>query len=312
MRIKTINRFFIFLLIFLLTISITGCKLLEETKAVAGTHLVRDSTGVIVAIPDRPSRIIPIGVSSEDLVISLVGPERIVVIGNLPNNFPEESKQIKHSTKLNTEAIMALRPDLVIAPDWADPEMITMLRALKISVYVYKVPHTISEIKVTIHELAAILQVESKSDMIITDMERRLSKVQAFTSSMVADKKVVAFYGVLGLTGGLNSTFDTICQIINASNAAAMLGLDVSESGKREDLLRINPDVIIVPSNVYSFDQYKELDVTNIYTDPALLTIKAVRNKQVYVIDARWIMSYSQFMVNAVEAMATNVYGYKK
>lgn len=189
--------------------------------------------------------------------------------------------------------------------------MVMMLRALKIPVYVYKAPHTVPEIKATIQELASILHEEPKGLAMVADMEQRLTKVETFIAGVSA-KKVVAFYGVLGLTGGMGSTFDTICQIINVSNAAAMLGLDVSERGTREDLLRINPDVIIVPSNVYSFDQYKEIDVTNIYTDPALQTIKAVQNKQVYVIDARWIMSYSQFMVNAVETMATDVYGYKQ
>lgn len=308
---KTYNRLWALLFGLLVLFSIVGCKTLDETKAVEGTHLVRDSTGVMVAIPDRPSRIIPVGVSSEDLVISLAGPERVLAIGNLPNNFPEASKQIKHRTKLNTEAIMALQPDLLIVPDWSDSEMVMMLRALKVPVYVYKAPHTVPEIKATIQELASLLHEEPKGMAMIADMEQRLTKVETFTAGVSA-KKVVAFYGVLGLTGGIGSTFDTICQIINASNAAAMLGLDVSERGTREDLLRINPDVIIVPSNVYSFDQYKEIDVTNIYTDPALQTIKAVQNKQVYVIDARWIMSYSQFMVNAVETMATDVYGYKQ
>lgn len=307
----TYNRFCALLLGVFVLFSIVGCKSFDETKPVEGMHLVRDSTGVMVAIPDRPSRIIPVGVSSEDLVISLAGPERVVAIGNLPNNVPEESKQIQYRIKMNTESIMALQPDLLIVPDWTDPDMVVMLRALKMPVYVYKAPHTVSEIKVTIQELASILHEEAKGAALVADMEQRLTKVQSFTEG-VSDKKVVAFYGVLGLTGGSGSTFDTICQIINASNAAAMLGLDVSESGKREDLLRINPDVIIVPSNVYSFDQYKEIEVENIYRDPALQTIKAVQNKRVYVIDARWIMSYSQFMVNAVEMMVVDVYGYKK
>ena len=99
-------------------------------------------------------------------------------------------------------------------------------------------------------------------------------------------------------------------QLINAANAAALLGLDISESGTREDLIRINPDIIIVPSNVYSFDQYKEIEVTSLYSDPALKDVKAVKNHQIYVIDARWIMSYSQFMINGIEELARVTYGY--
>ena len=48
-----------------------------------------------------------------------------------------------------------------------------------------------------------------------------------------------------------------------------------------------------------------------IYEDPAFNHIKAVQNHQIYIIDARWLMSYSQFIVNAMEEMAKNAYGYE-
>lgn len=83
----------------------------------------------MVQVPDNPTRVVPIGVSTEDMVISLVGPQKIVALGNLPNNFPEESKQIKAKVKLNTEAVLALHPDLLIVPDWVDQEMVVTLRA---------------------------------------------------------------------------------------------------------------------------------------------------------------------------------------
>ena len=119
-----------FLFIFcLIVFSIVGCKTLDETKTLEGTHQIRDSTGAVVQVPDNPTRVVPIGVSTEDMVISLVGPQKIVALGNLPNNFPEESKQIKAKVKLNTEAVLALHPDLLIVPDWVDQEMVVTLRA---------------------------------------------------------------------------------------------------------------------------------------------------------------------------------------
>ena len=299
-----------FLFIFyLIVFSIVGCKTLDETKTLEGTHQIRDSTGAVVQVPDNPTRVVPIGVSTEDMVISLVGPQKIVALGNLPNNFPEESKQIKAKVKLNTEAVLALHPDLLIVPDWVDQEMVVTLRGLNVPVYVYKGPRTIDGSEKTILELADLLNQKSKGEAIVNSMQQRLVKVAAFTEQ-VKSRKIVGFYDVLGLTGGIGSTFDNMTQLINAANAAALLGLDISESGTREDLIRINPDVIIVPSNVYSFDQYKEIEVTSLYSDPALKDVKAVKNHQIYVIDARWIMSYSQFMINGIEELARVTYGY--
>ena len=289
--------------------AIVGCKTLDETKPIEGTHLVRDSTGATVQIPDNPMRIVPIGVSTEDMVISLVGPQKIAALGNLPNNFPEESKQIKARVKLNTEAVLALHPDLLIVPDWVDQEMVITLRGLNVPVYVYRAPRTIEDSEKTILELADLLNQKSKGEAIVKSMQQRLAKVTAFTEQ-VQHRKIIGFYGVLGLTGGIGSTFDNMTQLINAANAATLLGLDISDSGTREDLIRINPDVIIVPSTAYSFDQYKEIEVTALYSDPALKDVKAVKNHQIYVIDARWIMSYSQFIVNGIEELARVTYGY--
>lgn len=303
------RRIVLFIIFCLTLFAIVGCKTLDETKPIEGTHLVRDSTGATVQIPDNPTRIVPIGVSTEDMVISLVGPQKIVALGNLPNNFPEESKQIKDRVKLNTEAVLALQPDLLIVPDWVDQEMVITLRGLNVPVYVYRAPRTIEDSEKTILELGELLNQKSKGETIVNLMQQRLAKVTEFTGQ-VKTRKIVGFYGVLGLTGGIGSTFDNMTQLINAANAAALLGLDISDSGTREDLIRINPDIIIVPSNVYSFDQYKEIEVTALYSDPALKDVKAVKNHQIYVIDARWIMSYSQFIVNGIEELARVTYGY--
>lgn len=303
------RRIVLFIIFCLTLFAIVGCKTLDETKPIEGTHLVRDSTGATVQIPDNPMRIVPIGVSTEDMVISLVGPQKIAALGNLPNNFPEESKQIKARVKLNTEAVLALHPDLLIVPDWVNQEMVITLRGLNVPVYVYRAPRMIEDSEKTILELADLLNQKSKGEAIVKSMQQRLAKVTAFTEQ-VQHRKIIGFYGVLGLTGGIGSTFDNMTQLINAANAATLLGLDISDSGTREDLIRINPDVIIVPSTAYSFDQYKEIEVTALYSDPALKDVKAVKNHQIYVIDARWIMSYSQFIVNGIEELARVTYGY--
>lgn len=307
---KIANRVWCGFILLIILFTVLGYNLVDSDTQLKDTHTVKDYTATTIQVPNRAHRIIPVGVSTEDMVIALAGTDRIVALGNLPNNFPEESQKVQAKVKMNTEAILALQPDLLIVPDWVDPEMVTTLRALNVPVYVYTSPKNVEESEDLILKLSALLDEETTGKELVDSMQGRLANITAYTAS-IKERKVVALYGVLGITGGLDSTFNNMTDIINAANAAAMLGLDVSERGGREDLLRINPDVIIVPSNVYSFDQYKEIEVESLYNDPAFQNIKAVKNHQVYVIDARWLMSYSQFMVNGIEELAKDVYGYK-
>ena len=79
----------------------------------------------------------------------------------------------------------------------------------------------------------------------------------------------------------------------------------------REMALKVDPQIIFIPSDAYDQGTYKALTESQIYSDPALSGMNAVKNKKVFVIDARWIMSTSQFMVRAMEEMAADAYGYK-
>ena len=61
----------------------------------------------------------------------------------------------------------------------------------------------------------------------------------------------------------------------------------------REALVAINPDVIFVPSDAYSKDDTNTQTAQQLYDDPAFRDVKAVKNHQIFIIDARWLMSYS-------------------
>lgn len=306
-----INKIGRLLILLVALFSLVGCSTTTEIKPVEGMHVVRDFTGAEVQVPDKPQRIVPVGVSTEDMVIALNGIDNIAALGVLPNNYPNESNQVKTHIAFNTEGILSLKPDLLIIPDWVDQEQVTTLRALKVPLYVYKSPRSLDEIKGTISEMGVLLNRQAEADKIVADMNERLAKVHTFTAQF-PERKTVAYYGVMGLSGGIGSTFASMAENANVNNAAVILGLGSSDKGTKEDLLVINPDVIILPSDAYSRDQYKEIAESSIYSDEAFQNIKAVKNKQVFVIDAVKLMSYSQFAVNAVEDIAAVVYGYKK
>ena len=112
--------------------------------------------------------------------------------------------------------------------------------------------------------------------------------------------------------GGKGSSFDGLCEHAGIINGAAAYGINGNDTASRDALISINPDIIFVPSDAYTPENSTNTQVMDYLTKaPALAQVKAVRNKRIYYyIDARWLISYSQFMVNAMEAMAENAYGY--
>ena len=73
--------------------------------------------------------------------------------------------------------------------------------------------------------------------------------------------------------------------------------------------IRINPDVIFVPT-IYSVKQseYKQ-DIDAIMHDPELQNVTAVKKGYVYPINDMHIMSYSSWMYYEMEQMSKWLYG---
>lgn len=300
---------FLLMLIFICIFLLSGCTVPTMSDSSKGNlQQVVDETGVTVEIPASPSRIVSFGVSTDDILIPLVGTERILAVSELPSNWEKEKDLIKGRVKNSTELILSFKPDLVVVPNWVSPDFIHEMRQMKLPVYVYKTPTKLEETRKLILQLATVLKEEEKGKQIVKDIDTRLKAVEELTKAHKGEKKIALYYTASGMTGGKDSTFNDLCEYAHLTNGGALLGLVRGEKVSNEGLLKINPDIIFIPSNAYDSGKYKTPGVEQLYKDEAFKDIKAIRNRQVYVVDARWIMSYSQFMVNAIEEMARTAY----
>ena len=239
-------------------------------------------------------------------MLSLVDPSRVAAIGTLPNNVPDAASKVEKHVKASAESLLSVQPDLVLIPNWMSPDAIGEMRNMQIPVYVYKTPTTVEEAKATIHEIAELLHASDES--MIASMDADLKTVEDLANKHTGPRPVVAFYSQFGLNGGKGSTFDDMCKYMKVTNAAAELGLGAYDNGTREDLIRMNPDVIIIPSASYTSDGYKPASADQLYSDPALQGVKAIANHRVFLVDSAQIMSYSQFMIRAMVSMTQYIY----
>nr|WP_304135909.1 ABC transporter substrate-binding protein [Phascolarctobacterium succinatutens] len=102
---------------------------------------------------------------------------------------------------------MALKPDLVILGDWWTPDSIQTIRDMGISVYVYKTPYTVADIKKAIREIADVVDAKQQGEAVIKEYDAKIAKAKAVikAANIKQQKKIVVMsgHGVIGTKGSL-------------------------------------------------------------------------------------------------------------
>lgn len=310
---------FIFLALLLLLVS--GCtggndgnKGGNERKDSSAGYEVVDSTGTILKLPQRPERIVSLSVSTDEILIRLVLAQRIAALSYLADdggisNITEQAKAVPARVRANAESIIALRPDLVIVPAWQPVELIQLLRGAGIPVYVYKAAATIDEVKQSIASIAQAVGEEQAGRQLISDMDNELAQIAQRVQHVPLDeRKVVIKYTVTGVVDGIGSTFDDICRYAGVVNGAASAGLKMSELLTKEEIVAVNPDVILLPTWDYGSKTDIKAFGHGIQTDPALQSVTAIRQRNLISVQESHLACSSQYIVQGVRDVAKAAY----
>ena len=295
------QRISIICAIVMMVLLVVGCGP-TQTGTSGTTHQVTDGTGTVVTVANEPKRIVPIGTSTEDIVLSLVDPSRVAAIGTLPNNVPDAASKVEKHVKASAESLLSVQPDLVLIPNWMSPDAIGEMRNMQIPVYVYKTPTTVEEAKATIHEIAELLHASDES--MIASMDADLKTVEDLANKHTGPRPVVAFYSQFGLNGGKGSTFDDMCKYMSIYNAPDLLGLPPRTPFGDERVLAMDPDYIFIPS-------YKGMDnsLSSRYLDnPAFQNLRAIRENRVKALPAAYLYTMNQHIGEAMLAIMHTVY----
>ena len=255
------------------------------------------------------------GIGSDEILLELVEPERIAALTYLADDAGISSVSVKAQVikgrvqRNNLEAILSYAPDLVVVPDWDGIDFVGQLRSAGIKVYVHKTPNTMQEIKANIAELAAAVGEDEQGYLLQQQMDERLSAIWSKVGKIKPEqrKKIVAlsFMGPMGIKG---SSFDDMCHYANIINAVENLDIPRNAAFSEEQMLLLDPDIILVPSWDYSGTKNTGEFQRQIMTNEAYQGIKAIRNHQVVQVHDRYLYSTSQYAVNAVEELAAVSY----
>ena len=318
---KNSNRLASFFVILLLLVSLmpffSGCKSekagahSQNTAKLQSSYTVTDDTGLTLQFTEKPKRIVSYSISTDEILMALVKPERIAALSRLVDDpgvssIVKEAKQVANRVKGNSvEGVLAFRPDLVIIPDFHPPEMLLSARELGLKVYIYKTPSDIKGVKRSIRQIAALTGEKDAGEAVIAKMEEKIRRVQQQLAGIPASqrKRVIqlrsegAFYAP-------DNSFGDVCRHAGVSDATLELKYPSAMEITQEKVVELNPDIIFVPDWDYDGKHDPEGEKRKILDNPSYRGMKAVQQGKVYTISGALVLTVSQYIADAVEEVA--------
>lgn len=315
--------FFSLLISAILGFLCTGCgteradeiRNIEAENIQTKSYTVQDVFGNVVQLRHKPQRIVSTSISTDEILLGLVGSGRLVALSTLIDdpgisNMVKEGKEVQRRVeKTSPESIINLHPDLIIFPDFIKPEAIQTFKDMNFPVYVYKTPHSVQEVEETIRVFAKLVSEEERGEELIADMEARLSKVKKKVSAIPGNKqKRVVLIRSNGVYYSPNSSFSDLCRRAGVKDSTMDLNYPYGMIVQEEEIIKMNPDVFFIVDWNYDGKHDPGKLLKELLNNPSYKNTKAIQNKQVFFLKGATVQSLSQYMVSAVEEIAERCY----
>ena len=271
-----------------------------------GIYKMVDGTSETVILDHKAERIVAVGPNAADLASELAG-DSVVASTAAPY---QSSNGVKQRVALDVKAIAALKPDIVIVEDDdGTTDLVRPLREAGVKVALLRAPKTVKEVEDQTRNVGQLLGRADKAESLITTMMNYIRDTESLRFARRDDpKKTVAVYNENGLYGAPDTLIQDMLKYVNVDNAATKAGVKWSYMGKKDDLIKVDPDVIIVPADVKAPGFNRDAVLNSYYNDPALKNIKAIKNKKVVIISNEAMMAKTYHIGRGIYNMAQFVY----
>jgi len=251
-----------------------------------------------------PQRIVSANLRSDEVLLSLVNRERLIAVSYLSldpslSNVAEEAKKIPHKVKVDPEMIYGLKPDLVVVGEGSSPDAINQLRALGIAVFKTTRFDSLEDIQKAILDLGKAVGEEEKAEALVSTAQRRLHRVRERVGR-AQRRPLVLYYSTGGYSGGRGTVVDDVIRAAGGRNLAAEKGINGYKKLSLEALVMDGPEVILLGER----SEREKLLYQEVLSHSGLKQVKAVREKRVYAIPSRYLVTSSHYIVEGVERLA--------
>jgi iron complex transport system substrate-binding protein len=281
--------------------------------AIAGIGLLAAVTwiGISVTMPGRvpststPRRIASVTLGTDEILAELVPAERVVCvtylvddpeISNVPGRYPERIPRLREA---NSERIIDLNADLVCVAPYNSADFLKVLERSGLAIYRNDAYHSIDAIEIGILALGDRVGEPVRADEIVGRMRARRQRLAERLRDV--SKRPRVLYWSAGFTAGRGSTIDDVIREAGGINIAAE---------RKDQSAEISPEQVIAadPDYILSSKWFADERNNAIENHPLLRSLRAVAEKRVIAIEARFLTTVSQFVVEGEERLARRLH----
>ncbi len=268
----------------------------------AGAVSLVDGLGRTVKFDSIPHRIVSLTPATTEMLFA-IGAGSQVVGRDQFSDFPAQAKALSSvggsMGQYSTEAIVALKPDLVIAGEINTPELVKSLEGLGLTVYYLKNPTTLEEMYGKLELIGQITGHDTTS--LVDSLKSRVAAVDTKIAN-VTDKPSV-FYEIDATdaskpyTTGSGTFIDLLIQRAGGVNVASTLK-DQYPQVSLEEVVKLDPSVILLGDSLYG------VTADAVKARAGWGSLAAVKNNQIFTFDDNLVSRPGPRLVDGLEQLA--------
>ena len=221
------------------------------------------------ALADAPARVVSLNVCTDQLAFLLAAPGQLVSVSSLAKD-PRSSAYADALQELpandgSAEAVVLLKPDLVLAGTFSTQGTVSMLDRLGYRVERFAPVDNLEDVRANIRRMGALLGREAQAAQMVAAFDTRLAALRGDSGTTPR----TALYGPLGATAGRDSLSG---QLMAAAGMENVVQSPESRTLPLETLVLARPDLILAGTPYGGQSQ-----ATDLLRHPALQATGALR-----------------------------------
>ncbi len=259
------------------------------------------------AVDEAPARIVSLAPSLTETLFALGAGDRLVGVTDYCDHPPEVSRiaRVGGFVNPNLEAIIALRPDLVLAvPNGGAKALVERLGQIGIEVLIVRV-YTLADIDVAIRDVGEAIQAPDRAEALIERMHRSMEIVEERLLGRPRRRVVLVWEQQPLIVGGAGTYIDELIRKAGGENIAAAGKGRFPHYGIEEVVAR-GPEVIL--------DAFMLSDASTASSEARRRfwdrwpTIPAVRTGEVHFIETFTVVRPGPRIPEALEILARAIH----
>jgi iron complex transport system substrate-binding protein len=206
-----------------------------------------DDLGRKIFLAKAPSRIVSLAPSITETLYAIGLNDRIVGVTDFCNYPPEaQSKPKVGYSHANVESIVALQPDLVLAPrEFLRADVLGKLEQLKIPTFIMDAK-TVEDVPAHIQTLGRMLDRVVSADRVAMEVRQRLRDIRSRTEHLPRLRVLYVLNSLPLITVGPGSFLHHLIELAGGENVAAGAPMPYPRLSL-EEVISKDPEVIIFP-----------------------------------------------------------------